>query len=300
MGIEIQSVKLLLLARQLGVDFTETLTIGRQDLLVDAAQVAGAFARFGEPIAPADARAMSGEDDRFSTALLRRLGAARVDFMDVSDFEGATVIHDLNTPLDPALAGRFSLVFDGGTLEHVFDTAAALRSYMALPKVGGHLMLALPANNEMGHGFYQFSPELFFRTLTAERGYRIRAMFLAPIFSDADWHAVRDPARVGGRVGWNGSRRQLYLFVIAERIGEGGEGATPLQSDYAAEWHAETAKPRHAHAAGLKTRLRRMLPTRAVDAALLLRDGLGGPNPRGFAPFAPGRDDPAVVEALYR
>lgn len=304
MGIEVQSVKLLLLARQLGVDFTDTLTIGRQDLLVDDAQVSGAFAHFGERLASAEARAMSGVENRFSTAIFKRLGAAQVDFMDVSDFEGATVLHDLNTPLPPELAGRFSLVFDGGTLEHVFDVPAALRSYTALPRVGGHLILAVPANNEMGHGFYQFSPELFFRTLTAARGYRIKGMFVAPIFVDADWHAVRDPAKIGARVGWNGSRRETYLLVIAERIGEGGDAATPLQSDYAAEWQAEDEKARHAHATSASTRLKRairsVIPGPLYEVAQQARAAARGPDPRGFLPFAPGKDDPTALADLYR
>jgi hypothetical protein len=33
-----------------------------------------------------------------------------------------------------------------------------------------------PANNQMGHGFYQFSPELFFRVFSQENGYLLRAL----------------------------------------------------------------------------------------------------------------------------
>ena len=39
MGIEVQSIRLLLLAKKLGVDFTDTLTIGRQNMMVSERQV---------------------------------------------------------------------------------------------------------------------------------------------------------------------------------------------------------------------------------------------------------------------
>ena len=55
------------------------------------------------------------------------------------------------------------MVVDGGTLEHVFDYPTALRNAMRMVRVGGHLILNAPVNNFPGHGFYQISPELFFR-----------------------------------------------------------------------------------------------------------------------------------------
>src|SRR5574341_140267 len=61
------------------------------------------------------------EDNISDEAFLRLLGAETVQAMDVSDHEGAQIIHDLNRPIPPSLRGRFDMVLDGGTLEHVFD-----------------------------------------------------------------------------------------------------------------------------------------------------------------------------------
>ena len=47
---------------------------------------------------------------------------------------------------------------------------------MKMVKTGGHLMLFTPANNYFGHGFYQFSPELFYRVLSKENGFEVRRM----------------------------------------------------------------------------------------------------------------------------
>lgn len=57
---------------------------------------------------------------------------------------------------------KYSMVLDGGSLEHVFNFPVAVRNCMQMLQVGGHYLAITPANNFMGHGFYQFSPELYF------------------------------------------------------------------------------------------------------------------------------------------
>ena len=94
--------------------------------------------------------------------------------MDASDYEHATVVADLNQPIPQSLHGHFNLVYDGGTIEHIFNVRQSFENLMSLPKVGGSLVIQTMANNWFGHGFYQFSPELFYRVLSPENGYRVR------------------------------------------------------------------------------------------------------------------------------
>jgi len=90
---------------------------------------------------------------------------------------------------------RFTLVLDGGTLEHVFDYPAALRQCLELVALSGHFITIAPAQNQMGHGFYQISPELFFRVLSGENGFTLRKMVLFDTSRiDAPFFEVRDPA----------------------------------------------------------------------------------------------------------
>ena len=55
----------------------------------------------------------------------------------------------------------FDLIFDGGTLEHVFDVRTALRTICSMAKVGGRVVHVSPLSNCVDHGFYCFSPTLF-------------------------------------------------------------------------------------------------------------------------------------------
>ncbi|TPG08130.1 hypothetical protein [Sphingomonas oligophenolica] len=311
MGIEIQSIRLLLLARELGIDFADTLTIGRQNMMVREDQVASAFADFDTPLGHGECGAIAGVPDPFSTAIFTKLGARRIAAMDISDYEGASVIHDLNAPLAEEHQGRFSLVFDGGTLEHVFNCPTALASYMKLPRVGGHLIVSVPSNNEMGHGFYQFSPEFFFRTLSPENGYAIRGLFLAPVFTERSWLMVRDPERMRRRVGYNGWRMPTYIFVIAERL----TNVTPFtrppqQSDYAVEWESaangDTDKPIanaarvHSLASLAGTRARAVTPGLVLDVARQVRERLKRPDAESLTPLNPRAGSAAQVAAAYR
>ena len=92
------------------------------------------------------------------------------------------------------------MLFDGGSLEHIFNAPVALTSYMRMVRPGGHLLLALPANNYCGHGMYQFSPEFFFSALSEQNGFTVERM----IMQEKDGHA--DP-RLGSAVHgpWEGS-----------------------------------------------------------------------------------------------
>lgn len=101
-------------------------------------------------------------DQRF----FRALGFDPVTSCDLPGV-GADIELDLNEPAPEALRGQFACVFDGGTLEHVFDVPAALRAMDVLLRVGGWAVHASPTNNFVDHGFYMLSPRLLHDWYTA-------------------------------------------------------------------------------------------------------------------------------------
>ena len=145
------------------VDFRRTLTLGRQSLRLSRPRSNGG----SMPTCGATASA---------TACCATSVPTLVDSMDASDFEGATVVHDLNLPAPTTLVGRYTAVIDAGTVEHVFNVPEALRTAMSLVAHGGHLVLMAPCNNNPGHGFYQFTPELVFRSLSTSNGFAVRSL----------------------------------------------------------------------------------------------------------------------------
>jgi hypothetical protein len=233
MGLDAAAVKFLCAAKSLGVDFSHTLMVGRQQFfLPDAGPLRQVFKTLG---IEADPEAFL-RDNVYGEALFRLLGAKEISSLDVSSYEGATIIHDLNAPIPPDQHRRFSAVFDGGTLEHVFNVPQALKSCMQMVQVGGHLLQVSVANNFMGHGFWQFTPELVFRALGSSNGFRIEAVLLHEVISRGAWYAVSDPDTVRSRVELCNAR-PTYILAIAKRIADVEMFSTPpCQSDYVAEW----------------------------------------------------------------
>ena len=232
MGLDINAVRFLIQARQQGVQFGEVLTLGRQDLNVYPKKMAEVFDAHGLP-----SQAFKGEDKvHHAEPCFLALGAKKVHSMDVSAFEGAEFVHDLNQLIGPELKERFDVVYDGGTLEHVFNFPMALKNCMEMTRVGGQLFLHTIANNYCGHGFYQFSPELFFRALGAENGFKIESMIVHRVGPYGRWYEVSDPEQIRSRVEVI-TFSPLQLLLRAKRVAAVPIfERTPQQSDYTPRW----------------------------------------------------------------
>lgn len=231
MGIDFDCIRFLTTAAQRGSSLGATLTVGRQELS-DGTRIARAH----------NLEVPSDDTRRFAEWALRGIGATSVGSLDASAYEGAALVHDLNTPLPEAHHGQYDSVIDGGTLEHVFDVRQSLTTMMQLVRVGGSVFLVTPANNQMGHGFYQFSPELFFRAFAPESGFVVRRMVLQPYTLFRRAYEVTDPATIGERVGLI-NRAPVRLFVHAVRTQRAAVFAkVPQQSDYSAAWERGTRR----------------------------------------------------------
>ena len=140
------------------------------------------------------------------------------------------------------LHNYYDLVYDGGTIEHIFDVKQALQNIMSLPRIGGRVIIHTMANNYFGHGFYQFSPELFYRAFSPENGYKVERVVLHADFEFARWYDIPDPTEVRGRIELANNRHGLMLFVSATRhaivpVFE----HPPQQSDYSALWQGSSS-----------------------------------------------------------
>jgi len=232
MGLDINAVRFLVSAREAGVRFDEVLTLGRQDLNVFPAKMAQLLGQRGLPN-----EAFQGTDKvLYADPCFVSLGAKKVYSMDASDFEGATFLHDLNQPVGADFRERFDVVYDGGTLEHIFNFPVALKSCMEMVKQGGHVFFHTGTNNWCGHGFYQFSPELFFRALSVENGFAVTRMILHAVGPYGRWYEVADPNKIRSRVELV-TFMPVQLLVQARRMHVSPIFASqPQQSDYTPRW----------------------------------------------------------------
>lgn len=89
------------------------------------------------------------------------LGFKQTLAIDVSGFEGAEVILDLNKPLPPDLARSADLVADGSLLDNIFDPVTGLKNIARLLTSTGRCFL-LNTGNHMGIPYSILSPIWFF------------------------------------------------------------------------------------------------------------------------------------------
>lgn len=227
MGISLSSACFLIGEMRRGVDFSKTLTLGRQGVYMQRNQYKAVCSLLN-----VKASRQASYADEFFTGL----GAQSLDVLDASSYEGADLTHDLNSPLPAALPKKWSCVIDGGTLEHVFNFPEAIKTCIQLVEQGGHLILITPWNNWAGHGFYQFSPELFYRLLSADNGFLLERML---IHQDGKWFSIKDPDSLGMRVEECGSAPTL-LYISAKKLKTVPIFLQwPQQSDYSKAWIAE-------------------------------------------------------------
>jgi len=233
MALDTPAVLFLCAAKSIGVDFTRTLLIGRQLFRPSETALRRVFSVLD---VQQEARGFLRQNN-FSEPFFSLLGTKEISSLDCSSYESAGILHDLNHPIPDELRDRFSLVYDGGTLEHIFNIHQALKNAMEMVQVGGYFVQANVANNFMGHGFWQFSPETIFRAFSPANGYEVQAVFLHEVIAGGAWYLVSDPEEVQSRVQLCNSV-PTYIFTIAKRVAlEPVFAQPPQQSDYVALWH---------------------------------------------------------------
>jgi hypothetical protein len=269
MAIDQNGLRFLLLAQADGVSFARTTTLGRLTVYLDQATLVKTFEDFGQRLPDADAERVLHAAQGFADVLFRRLGCDRLESLDASDYQSATIKFDLNEPLPESLRRSCSAVLDFGTLEHIFNAPRALANCMEMVELHGHLLICGPADNWFGHGFYQFGPEFYFRALSEENGFRIHRLLLCTGDGEDAWYAVTDPAKLGRRAEAPPHAGPVTILVAASRVNERAALATmPQQSDYEATWRAH---------AGISRRFgRRHLPPALKKA---LRARVSSPSP---------------------
>lgn len=261
MGLDAQGARFVLYARSLGVSFQSTAMIGRQSLHLSTRELHRLLRAYGYPYSHDQVHGLYGRNQGYAEPFLEALGAETVASLDASAYEQASDVVDLNYPLPERFNGRFTAVLDGGSLEHIFNFPVAIRCCMEMLAVGGHFLGIVPANNFLGHGFYQFSPELFFRVFSPANGFEVTKMVLFEESLRPQWYEVVDPERSKGRVELI-NRRPTYLAVIARKLRATEPFTSAVyQSDYVSVWNRSSAD-RSGSLLRIGRRLMGLVPTR--------------------------------------
>jgi SAM-dependent methyltransferase len=218
--------------------------------------------------------------------LLKLLGLNELCTLDVSPYEGADVVADLNLPVPPELIGRFGLIMDGGTMEHLFDIRQGMKNTADMLRPGGRAVHTTPVNNYVNHGFVQISPT-FYHDYYVENGFDdVRGIMIVQPRADMlflGWNFFYyEHATMSGKNSlFCSSGTQLGVYFTARKTPASTSDRVPLQS-YFARLHAGAQTPNHkiviTHDQALPKFEYVTEPVRAAGAAIheIVHVGFGG------------------------
>ncbi len=225
MGIDTHGIRFLEYVLRANGPLKSTLTIGRQGLDVSEIEL-----RHYLGVAKSRDLAVSRYADDL---LVKEFGATSVTSIDASSYEGATYVWDLNRELESNFP-QFDTVIDAGTLEHIFDVRTSFSNIARCCRIGGQIVHMLPANNFVGHGFYQFSPEFFFSVYSEARGFLGTEVYLADLGRINAWWSVLAPTGTSRSTAM--SSHETYTLVRTRKISDAASSRPVQQSDYVSRW----------------------------------------------------------------
>ncbi|HZV87931.1 MAG TPA: hypothetical protein VFF95_10310 [Candidatus Binatus sp.] len=183
----------------------------------------------------AGARGTIFDDDRF----FHLLGFDEVASCDASRYENSTLIVDLNQLAEQHLHGRFDVIYNGGTMEHIFHVPNVLSNIHAMLKVGGRAIHIAPSSNLVDHGFYSFSPT-FFCDYYEANNYDVLQISLFECFDWMTEWIVYDYSKgcLDDMWGKIATAKKIGVFCVAEKTIASTSHVIPSQSYYSRLWQS--------------------------------------------------------------
>ena len=208
-------------------NFGNTLTIGRQKITADKFVIHEIL----------NCKKIS--DTYLDNYLINYFGSTKVDVLDVNNYENANIIHNLNNVIPSDLIEKYDVIIDGGSLEHVFDIKTALNNLKKMCKIGGTIIHISPTNNFCGHGFYQFSPNLFHSFYNENQGFKDTSIILCKVFDSTKWYKVkRENYKNNKRIDII-SNEETFVLSSTTKIENINNSENIQQSDYSENFYNE-------------------------------------------------------------
>lgn len=142
-------------------------TIGRHSLEFSNNQADDLLSRYGVPKRAGHAYDVdhdtTGVPDwghMTQESWFRSFSDADVQTLDVSDYEGARIVHDMQEPLPHELCGVADFIYNGSCFDNIFDPAAALRNCTRMLKPGGR-MYHFEQGNSHPTAYLKYSADWF-------------------------------------------------------------------------------------------------------------------------------------------
>lgn len=227
MGIDITSLEAIILSLKNTNLRGNALTLARQGIHINQSTFNQIFSLHNISLS-------NNAHSSYCETMFKELGFDNVASIDCSPYENATIIHDMNKPLPENIA-KYDYIYDGGTIEHIFNIAQVCENIINFLNVGGVFCSVTCNNNFSGHGIYQFSPEFFMSAFSEEYGMEILSLHIAQVGTlYCDWIDVKSYGNGRNETKFDNTN-PVYIIAIARKISEGRKSLihdSPQQYSY--------------------------------------------------------------------
>lgn len=225
-------------------------SLGNQDVWASINDIRRCFLETGCPytepstVKPHSSRTFSMSEDlaRLSrdfvhaSTLFEAFGIREYLDMDKFDSDNPALLHDLNDPVPEDLENSFGLVFDGGTIEHIFDMRQVMANIARMLRVRGCVVHI--GSFSMDHGLYALSPGFFFDYYAANGFGEFECYIMEADFSDITRTHAQRQRYVEYRYGMSldgllDMNREILVFFAGRKLCNTDAPAVPTQGAYA-------------------------------------------------------------------
>lgn len=215
------------------------LLIGRQTVHLTPSRFSELMREEGLSIDPAlpvtldnTTRGGAGRGLISDTYLFKALGAATVSAVDLSNYEGADIVHNLDMPIPPQLEGKFDFICNGSVLDNMFNPTMGLTNISRMLAPGGRVVHFEHGSNCTNGAYLQFSPNWFF-DYYAVNEYADCKTYIA-LFHDLDapWEFYACLHDAGQEPRQFSSSRMAMTVALAERASDSTWDRYPVQDQY--------------------------------------------------------------------
>lgn len=160
--------------------------------------------------------------------------------LDVTSYENANIIHDMNTPISEELYGRYDFLYNGSCMDNLFNPSEFIRNCSRLLKPGGRLV-SIEHGSAFPGGYLFYSPD-WFLDFFAINNFKDATVFVAEFLGDKspqhiqspwwlwNWNPLYHGRPIEHSIHLNAANR--LILVIAEKGEDSGNEAQPVQGQY--------------------------------------------------------------------
>jgi hypothetical protein len=206
---------------------TEVLELGSQDFWCPQKNLVTALVKaFGKTVEDPALLNTTNASQKPARLLYEALGI-KYDCVDVDGRVGSVVL-DLNfDPVPKDQKGRYGLVTNHGTSEHILNQYNVFKAMHDFARPGGVFIHAVPFTVHLEHGFFNYQPN-FFEALARYNSYGTLGIWVGP-----DWQLASfvpwDPALLDFLTL---NAKTTHLLVVAQRKMYDREFCVPFQEIY--------------------------------------------------------------------